>query len=148
MSYRNLVILEGYLGADATSRQLPSGELVVNARLATKETWTDGQGRHEHTEWHSLVCYGGAAKRARAYVKGDNVYVEGRLQTRQFADKDDKPRTHREIVVLRTYRIADDRDGQQDGAGEGAGQEGNAPAEPRGPAAGAAPSTANMPPVY
>lgn len=146
MSYRNLVILEGFLGADPTARELPSGELVVNARLATKEAWTDAQGRHEHTEWHSLVCYGGAARRARTYSKGDNVYAEGRLQTRQFTDSDNRQRTHREIVVLRTYRIQrDERDAEN--GGDAQGQDGAAGAEPRSAAPAASQSPANFPPV-
>ena len=83
----NKVILVGNLGADPEVAFLPSGESVVNFRIATTERWKDktsGEPK-EHTEWHRIAVYGKRAEFAGTYLKkGSKVYVEGRLRTREY----------------------------------------------------------------
>ncbi len=86
----NKVILIGNLGKDPESRRLPSGDPVVNLRIATTETWRDKQSgeRKERTEWHSVAIFNeNLAKVAEQYLrKGSKVYIEGQLQTRKWQD--------------------------------------------------------------
>lgn len=99
--YLNKVTLIGNLGAEPEIRRLNSGDPVVNFRLATTETWRDGQGeRQERTEWHSVVVFNeNLAKVAEQYLKkGMKVYVEGKLQTRKW-EKDGIERYTTEIVL-------------------------------------------------
>jgi single-strand DNA-binding protein len=95
----NKVILIGHLGADPEIRYTPSGQPVANFRLATSESWNDKQGqRQERTEWHRIVAWGKLAELCGEYLaKGRQVYVEGRLQTRQWEDRDGNKRTTTEI---------------------------------------------------
>src|SRR5215468_9163104 len=91
---KNRIELAGYLGAKPTVRYLPSGTPVANVRMAEGYRYTDRNNQtQEHTNWHSLVFYGELADIASAYEKGDNLYVEGTLQTRQFTPKDGIQRT-------------------------------------------------------
>ena len=85
----NKVILVGRLGRDPETRFLPSGQQVCNFSLATDETYKDRAGeRQKRTEWHHIVMWGRLAEIAQQYLKrGSLVYIEGRLQTRQWDDK-------------------------------------------------------------
>lgn len=97
----NKVILIGNLGADPEVRYTQSGGAVANFRIATSERWTsrDGQAQ-ERTEWHRIVAFGRLAELCRDYLaKGRQVYVEGRLQTRQWEDRDKNKRYTTEIVA-------------------------------------------------
>jgi single-strand DNA-binding protein len=101
----NKVILVGNLGADPEVRQLPSGEPVVNLRLATSESWRDKNSgeRKEKTEWHRVVIFNeNIAKVAEKYLhKGSKVYVEGQLQTRKWTNKDGQEQYSTEVVLQR-----------------------------------------------
>ena len=104
---KNRIELAGYLAAKPEVRYLPSGTPVANARLAEGYRYTDRNNQvQEHTNWHGLVFYGDLADIAVAYEKGDNVLVEGSLQTRKFTPRDGSPRTVYEVVVRTIYRIA------------------------------------------
>lgn len=97
----NKVILVGRLGADPDMRYTPSGQGVCELRLATNESWTDKNGqRQERTEWHRIVVWGKRAEICSKYLsKGREVYVEGRIQTRQYDDKDGNKRYITEIIA-------------------------------------------------
>src|SRR5499433_3581899 len=96
----NKVILVGNLGRDAELRYTPGGAAVATMNLATTEVWNDkasGQ-KQEKTEWHRVVLWGKSAESLSEYlVKGKQIYVEGRLQTRQWDDKDGNKRYTTEI---------------------------------------------------
>ena len=95
----NKVILVGNLGRDAELRYTPGGAAVATLNMATTETWTDKGGqRQEKTEWHRVVFWGKVAESLTEYLtKGKQVYVEGRLETRQWNDKDGNKRYTTEI---------------------------------------------------
>ena len=97
----NKVILIGRLGKDPETRYMPNGEAVTNATLATSETWKDKSGvKQEKTEWHNLVFYRRLAEVAGEYLKkGSMIYVEGKLQTRKWQDKDGRDRYTTEIIA-------------------------------------------------
>lgn len=101
----NKVILVGNLGADPEVRQLPSGEPVVNLRVATSESWRDKNTgeRKEKTEWHRVVIFNeNLAKVAEKYLhKGSKVYLEGQLQTRKWTNKDGQDQYSTEVVLQR-----------------------------------------------
>ena len=123
----NKVILVGHLGADPESRAMPSGRNVTNLRLATSESWKDKQSgeQKERTEWHGIVLYDRLGEVASEYLrKGSQVYIEGRLQTRKWQDKEGKDRYTTEIIANDMQML-----GGRGGAG-GGGSSGAA-AEPR-----------------
>jgi len=97
----NKAILIGNLGGDPELRKTTGGKDVTNFGLATNETWTDGEGqRQEHTEWHTIVVWGPMAKNCSQYLnKGSSVYVEGRIRTCKWKDKEDNDRTSKEIIA-------------------------------------------------
>jgi single-strand DNA-binding protein len=97
----NKVILVGYLGADPDMRYTPSGQGVCELRLATSESWNDKNGqRQERTEWHRIVVWGKRAEICSKYLaKGRQVYVEGRIQTRTYDDKEGNKRYITEIIA-------------------------------------------------
>ncbi|MCB9462139.1 MAG: single-stranded DNA-binding protein [Candidatus Eisenbacteria bacterium] len=98
----NKVILIGNLGTDPEIRHTSGGQAVCNFRIATNESWggRDGQERQERTEWHNIVAWGRLAEICNEYLrKGKQVYLEGRLQTRQWEDKDGVKRYTTEIVA-------------------------------------------------
>ena len=99
----NKVILVGNLGRDPEVRSTPSGQPVASFTLATSRRWKDKSGqRQEQTEWHQIVCWGRQAEVAGQYLtKGKQIYVEGRLQTRQWDDKDGNKRYTTEIKADR-----------------------------------------------
>lgn len=117
MASLNKVILIGNLGKDPETRYAPSGDAITNLTLATTETWKDkGTGeRREATEWHRVVFFGKVAEIAAQYLrKGSQVYVEGRLQTRKWQDKDGQDRYTTEIRGDEMKML-----GRREGAGEG-----------------------------
>src|SRR5262249_24533708 len=102
---KNRIELAGYTGAKATVRYLPSGTPVANLRMAEGYRYTDRNNQtQEHTNWHSLVFYGDLAEIAALYEKGDNIFVEGTLQLRQFTPKDGSQRTVYEIIVRSVHQ--------------------------------------------
>jgi single-strand DNA-binding protein len=124
MASINKVILIGNLGADPEMRSTPSGQPVVSLRLATNERWTGKNGeQNERTEWHRIVVWGKQAEICNEYLrKGRQVYVEGRIQTREWQDKEGQKRYTTEIVA-QTVQMLGSRPG--DGGGRG----GEAPAD-------------------
>lgn len=101
MSSVNKVILVGRLGNDPEIKGMPSGDNVVNLSLATSENWKDKDGeKQEKTEWHKVVAFGKLADICGKYlVKGKQIYIEGRLQTRQWEDKEGVTKYTTEIVA-------------------------------------------------
>jgi single-strand DNA-binding protein len=97
----NKAILIGHLGKDPEVRYMPSGEAVANVTLATSETWKDKSGeKQEKTEWHNIVFFKRLAEIAGEYLKkGSQIYVEGRITTEKWTDKDGKDRYTTKIVA-------------------------------------------------
>lgn len=103
---RNRVEVAGYLGKDAQARYLPTGTKVVNLRVAESYSYTDrNKAKQEHTNWHSVVCYGVVADIAQRFSKGDNVLVDGSLQVREFEPNDGSKRRRVVEVVARTVAL-------------------------------------------
>ena len=97
----NKVIIVGNLGQDPDTKAMPSGMTVANLRIATSESWKDKQTGEmkEQTEWHSVALFGRLAEIAGEYLrKGSQVYIEGRLRTRKWQDKQGNDRYTTEIV--------------------------------------------------
>ena len=103
MASVNRVILIGNLGADPEKRVTGSGQTVATFNIATTDRWTDKSGqRQEKTEWHRIVVWGPQAENCSQYLsKGRQVYIEGRLQTRQWEDKEGNKRYTTEVVAQR-----------------------------------------------
>jgi len=102
MASVNKVIIVGNLGRDPETRYMPNGEAVTNIAVATTESWKDKQSgeKKEITEWHRITFYRKLAEIAGQYLKkGSQVYVEGRLQTRKWTDKDGNERYTTEIIA-------------------------------------------------
>lgn len=99
----NKVILVGNLGRDAELRYTPGGAAVANFSIATTEKWNDKAGqRQEKTEWHKVVLWGKQAEGVSEFlVKGKQVYVEGRLETRKWTDKDGNDKYTTEVKADR-----------------------------------------------
>jgi single-strand DNA-binding protein len=96
----NKVILVGNVGQDPESRFMPNGKAVTNLRIATSESWKDKQtgDQREATEWHTVVMYDRLAEIAVEYLKkGSQVYIEGKLRTRKWQDKEGRDRYTTEI---------------------------------------------------
>lgn len=101
MASVNKVILIGNLGKDPEVRYAPSGDAIANVTLATTENWKDKNGeKQEKTEWHRVAFFGKTAEVVGQYLKkGSQVYVEGRIQTRKWTDKEGQERYTTEIVA-------------------------------------------------
>jgi len=101
MASINKVILIGNLGADPEVRYTPSGRAVANFRIATTENWTNKEGgKEERTEWHRIVAWGRLGEICGEYLhKGKQVYIEGKLQTRSWEDRDGNKRFTTEILA-------------------------------------------------
>jgi single-strand DNA-binding protein len=96
----NKVILIGNLGADPEMRYTQNGTAVANFRVATTETWKKEGEKEELTEWHRVVAFGRLAQICGEYLsKGSKVYIEGRIQTRKWEDRDGNPRYTTEIMA-------------------------------------------------
>ena len=96
----NKAILIGRLGRDPEVRYMPNGDAVCNFSIATSETWKDQHGqKQERTEWHAITLYRRMAEVAGQYLKkGSQVYIEGRIQSRKYTDKNGIERTAYEII--------------------------------------------------
>ena len=141
MASVNKVILIGNLGRDPETRYMPDGGAITNISIATTETWKDKQGeKQEKTEWHRVAFFGKLAEIAGEYLKkGSQVYVEGRLQTRKWQDKDGADKYTTEIVADRMQMLGSRQ-------GMGGGDRGEAPEREAG-AARAAPKAAAAKPA-
>jgi len=98
----NKVVLIGRLGADPETRYMPSGDAVTNIRIATSESWKDKDSgeQKERTEWHRIVFFKKLAEIAAEYLrKGSQVYIEGRIRTQKWQDRDGNDRYTTEIVA-------------------------------------------------
>jgi single-strand DNA-binding protein len=98
----NKVILVGNLGADPETRSMPSGMTVTNIRIATSESWKDkaSGAQQERTEWHNIALFGRLGEIAAEYLrKGSQVYIEGKLRTRKWQDKQGTDRFTTEIIA-------------------------------------------------
>ena len=131
MASVNKVILIGNLGRDPETRYTTGGDAVTNLRIATTESWKDKSGeKQEKTEWHTVVLFGRQAEVAGEYLKkGRPVYIEGRLQTRKYTDKEGVEKYSTEVVADRMQLL-----GGREGGGGGGGDTDFSP----GPAAGSA----------
>lgn len=138
----NKVIIVGNLGRDAEIRYTPGGAAVSTLSLATTDVWNDKAGqRQEKTEWHRVVVWGKQAETLKDYLtKGRQIYVEGRLQTRQWDDKDGNKRYTTEIRSDRIVLL-----GGRGQGGEGGGGGGDY-GSPRSSGSSSSPSTAGGPP--
>jgi len=133
MASVNKVILVGNLGRDPETRYMPDGAAITNVSLATTFAWNDKQSgeKKEETEWHRIVFRGRLAEIVGEYLKkGSQVYVEGRLRTRKWQDKEGHDRYTTEIVGDTMQML-----GSRAGAGEARGEaRGEAKPEPKGEA--------------
>ncbi|QSQ10902.1 single-stranded DNA-binding protein [Myxococcus landrumensis] len=122
----NKVILIGNLGADPEVRFTPGGQAVANFRIATSESWNDKNGqKQERTEWHRIVVWGKLAELCGEYLKkGRQCYVEGRLQTREWTDKENRKNYTTEVVANAVTFLGgrDAGDGMGGGGGGGGGR--------------------------
>ncbi len=122
----NKVILIGNLGADPEVRTTPGGQSVANLRVATTEHWSDKDGnRQERTEWHSVTVWGRSAEHCGQYLsKGRQVYVEGRLQSREY-EKDGVTRRVWDVVASNVTFLqgGSDSNGPSRGASRGGAQQ-------------------------
>jgi len=124
----NKVMLIGNLGRDPEVKYMPNGRAVANFSIATSESWTNKEGKlEEKTEWHRIVVFGKAAEACKEWLsKGKQVYVEGRLQTREWQDKNGQKRTSTDIVADRIIFLGGKGEGPTEPAteaGEGGGPE-------------------------
>src|SRR5512140_957759 len=121
MASVNKVILIGNLGRDPETRFLPDGGAITNISIATTDVWKDKSGdKQEKTEWHRVAFFGKLAEIAGEYLKkGSQVYVEGRLQTRKWQDKDGADKYTTEIVADRMQMLGSRQGGGARDMGEG-----------------------------
>lgn len=112
----NKVTLIGRLGRDPETRYMPNGEAVSNFSIATDESWKDAQGnRQERTEWHNITMYRRLAEIAAQYLKkGSLVYLEGKIQSRKYQDRDGIERTAYDIICHEMKMLGGRQDGQSD----------------------------------
>ena len=138
----NKVILVGNLGADPETRYMPSGGAVTNLSVATSESWKDKQTgeQKDRTEWHKVAMFNRLAEVAAEYLrKGSQVYIEGKIRTRKWQDRDGNDRYTTEIVADEMQMLGGRGGGGSMGGGSGGGmQRGGDPgpgsAPPRQPA--------------
>ena len=114
----NKAILIGRLGRDPEVRYMPNGEAVCNFSIATSETWKDQSGqKQERTEWHAITLYRRMAEVAGQYLKkGSQVYIEGRIQSRKYTDKNGIERTAYEIIGSEMKMLGGGNDSGQQNA--------------------------------
>jgi single-strand DNA-binding protein len=139
MASVNKVIIIGNLGRDPEVRYTPSGSAVCNVSVATTRNWKNRESgeKQEETEWHRVVFYDRLAEIAGEYLKkGRPVYVEGRLKTRKWQDKEGKD-TYTTEIIAEQMQLLGSREGMGAGSGGGGGDdhgEGRSAPAPRGPA--------------
>jgi single-strand DNA-binding protein len=122
----NKVILVGRLGRDPETRYTGGGQAVANFSVATDETYKDKNGeRQKRTEWHKIVVWGKQAEIAQQYLKkGSLIFIEGRIQSREWQDKEGQKRTSFEIVASNFRMLGGRGDGAAAGASAGASRAG------------------------
>jgi single-strand DNA-binding protein len=144
MASVNKVILVGNLGADPETRYLPNGDAVANVRLATTESWKDKASgeKRELTEWHRVVFYRRLAEIVGQYLKkGSSVYIEGRIRTRKWQDKEGQERYTTEIEANEMQMLG----GRQNASSSGGETEYGGSQPSSAPAAGGAPAAPSAP---
>ena len=139
MASVNKVILIGNLGRDPETRYMPDGGAITNISVATTDVWKDKNGeKQEKTEWHRVAFFGKLAEIAGEYLKkGSQVYVEGRLQTRKWQDKEGVDKYTTEVIADRMQMLGSRQGmgggerGEREGGGGGGGERpaGAAPAK-------------------
>jgi single-strand DNA-binding protein len=141
MASVNKVILIGNLGRDPEVRYMPDGGAITNVSIATTENWKDKNGeKQEKTEWHRVAFFGKLAEIAGEYLKkGSQVYVEGRLQTRKWQDKEGNDKYTTEIVADRMQMLGS-RQGMGGGGERDASERDAAPRPSAAKPAGAKPA--------
>jgi len=109
----NKVMIIGHLGRDPEMRYTPSGRPVTTFTVAVGRSWNSGDGeRHTETEWFNIVAWGNLAETCKQYLtKGQQVYIEGRLQTRRWDDKEGQKHTSIEIVANEMIFLSERREG-------------------------------------
>ncbi len=144
MASVNKVILVGNLGRDPEVRYTPGGQAVATLSLATTDRWNNKQSGQpeERTEWHRVVVWGKLAELCKEFLaKGRSLYVEGRLQTRSWDDKETGQKKYSTEIVAQTIQFLD-RKGSGAGAGSGAPSD-NGAGQSSGPDSGPPPFTAD-----
>jgi len=143
MASVNKVILIGNLGRDPEVRYAPSGSAICNVTIATSRSWKDKTSgeRQEETEWHRVVFYDRLAEIAGEYLKkGKSVYIEGRLKTRKWTDKDGVEKYTTEIIAQEMTML-----GAREGGGGGMGDDMGGGGQERAPAPRSAPPARSAP---
>lgn len=141
----NKVILVGRLGHDPELKATQGGQSVCNFSVATDESWTDkGTGqKQERTEWHKIVVWGKLADLCGQYLKkGRQAYLEGKLTTREWQDKDGNKRTTTEVVADKVVFIGGGRSEERDDGGQQEQRPGPPPRQPAGGNYGGVPASA------
>ncbi|WP_297574000.1 single-stranded DNA-binding protein [uncultured Deefgea sp.] len=127
MASLNKVLLIGNLGKDPETRFMPNGNAVCNFSIATTESWKDKQSgqKQEKTEWHNISMYGRLAEIAGQYLKkGSSVYIEGRLQTRKWQDKQTGADRYTTEIIADEMKMLGGRGDTGGNAGGGYNQQG------------------------
>lgn len=144
MASVNKVIIIGNLGRDPEVRYAPSGSAICNVAIATSRNWKDKTSgeRQEETEWHRVVFYDRLAEIAGEYLKkGKSVYIEGRLKTRKWTDKDGVEKYTTEVIAQEMTMLG----GREGGAGGGGGDDGGYEPRAEAPRRAAPPPRAPAP---
>ena len=125
----NKVILVGRLGRDPETRYMPNGDAITNFSLATDEQWRDRNGeRQTRTEWHNVSLYGKLGEIASQYLrKGSQVFIEGKIQSRKYTDKDGIERMAYNIIGNEMKMLGNRNDGSDSGNNNAAPPTSNAP---------------------
>jgi single-strand DNA-binding protein len=112
----NKVMIIGHLGRDPEMRYTPSGRPVTTFSVATSRTWNTSNGeRHTETEWFNVVAWGNLAEICKQYLsKGQQVYVEGRLQSRQWEDKEGNKHSSVEVVANEMIMLSERHESEED----------------------------------
>jgi single-strand DNA-binding protein len=123
----NKVMIIGHLGRDPEMRYTPSGRPVTSFSVVTTRTWTSAEGeRHEESEWFNVVSWGNLAEICNQYLsKGQQVYVEGRLQTRGWEDNDGKKHYRTELVAGEMIMLGERQSNFSASANEASGSDNN-----------------------
>jgi single-strand DNA-binding protein len=118
MSSLNKILLIGHLGKDPEIRYTPDGSPVATFSLATSENWTDKNGsRQEHTEWHNIVAWNRLADLSKRFLaKGRQVYVEGRIRSREWSDREGNKRRTTEVIASQMVLLGSRPQGAETGA--------------------------------
>ncbi len=127
----NKVMIIGHLGRDPEMRYTPSGRPVTTFTMAVSRSWNTVDGeRHTETEWFNVVAWGNLAEICKQYLnKGQQVYIEGRLQTRRWEDKEGNKHTSIEVVANEMMMLGDRRDNNQSQEGAADEDQAEPPAE-------------------